>query len=354
MQDWTTVRGAAGVGFTQDDDLWLELAGYADVAFLVEVSALTMASGTLSLVLETSPTHDELLFQPIYPAFELAVTTSGSPQNVKSVRCPSTAALSRLLRWRLSPSAGSSAWDITFKITAVPGKSRFFVPTDVSGCLMWLRSDLGITKTGSAVSTWADQSGAGRDVSQATFDRQPTISANQLNGQPLVVFDGANDLLTSASLTLGAYTVLMVATGQTATSGFFWFHGTSGTGHGTLYGSSNSTIYTDRAGTVSGWLGAVDWGKWSPPTAKLLTVNYDGTHVGHTLRINGQNQSMSTNFGGDPGTAPQSDLFTIGALDNASFPAATKVAEVIIYNSSLSAADLTQVEEYLRHRYALY
>jgi hypothetical protein len=40
-----------------------------------------------------------------------------------------------------------------------------FKPTDIGGCVLWLRSDLGITAThnppqnGDAVSAWADQSG---------------------------------------------------------------------------------------------------------------------------------------------------------------------------------------------------
>lgn len=80
----------------------------------------------------------------------------------------------------------------------IQGLGRFhvvgngFVPTDIGGCVLWLRSDLGITQSGGLVSSWADQSGSGNDFIQATDSKKPVWYANGL------LSDDVDDLLTSA------------------------------------------------------------------------------------------------------------------------------------------------------------
>lgn len=46
-----------------------------------------------------------------------------------------------------------------------------------------------------AVSTWADRSGNGYDVSQATGANQPTLQTGEVGGSSIVRFDGSNDYL---------------------------------------------------------------------------------------------------------------------------------------------------------------
>lgn len=46
-----------------------------------------------------------------------------------------------------------------------------------------------------AVSTWADRSGNGYDVSQATGANQPTLQTGEVGGSAIVRFDGSNDTL---------------------------------------------------------------------------------------------------------------------------------------------------------------
>lgn len=190
----------------------------------------------------------------------------------------------------------------------VPGRSRFFSPLDVAGCALWLRSDLGVDVAyGSAAGTWSDQSGNARAATGA-WGQQPTYTVGVVNGLPALAFDGSNDVLITPSTSLGIYTALMVATGQSG-NGFFWARSTGSGAHDTLYGSTNSTMYIDRSGIVSGWdlTGGANWGQYGTSTAKLLAVQFDGTHAGHTLRINGAPQSRTSTFANDPGTAAVSD-----------------------------------------------
>lgn len=69
-------------------------------------------------------------------------------------------------------------------------------PTDISGCVLWLRSDLDITKEdppSNLVQIWGDQSvGGNNDFSQTTDDK-PVWNSNQINGYPAITFDGSND-----------------------------------------------------------------------------------------------------------------------------------------------------------------
>lgn len=70
------------------------------------------------------------------------------------------------------------------------GLSPWPVATMASGLKAWYRADLGLTQDGSnKVSQWADLSGSGFHVVQATTGQQPTAVAAAMNGKPVVTFD---------------------------------------------------------------------------------------------------------------------------------------------------------------------
>jgi len=80
-----------------------------------------------------------------------------------------------------------------------------WLPTDIAGCVLWLRSDLAwqdAAKTvpctnSTLVYTGEDKSGSGNDVIQATETKRPTYLTNQINGHPCWRFDGNDDMLVS-------------------------------------------------------------------------------------------------------------------------------------------------------------
>jgi len=70
-------------------------------------------------------------------------------------------------------------------------------PLTILGSLAWwYRADLGIT-LGTGVSAWADQSGNGVNLAQATGAAQPAFIASAINGQPAVRADGVDDVLSA-------------------------------------------------------------------------------------------------------------------------------------------------------------
>lgn len=365
LQPWVTIRGDSAVvkSVTQDDALWMDLRRFADAGFWIDVSGVTNPSGggVVFLNLEGSPTLDEADFRAVAPPLQLSPhgDANGAVTSlfIKTVRAASTVPLSRYTRWRISTTGTSGVYDASFRIRGIGGYTRFWSPLDIAGCKFWARADMGITMNSSnAVSLWADQSGAGHDASPGSGN-QPTWIASVFNNAPAVNFDPSvtAQWLKTGAFAIGPWTVLMVTGGQNLTYGWFWTRGTGATPVDTFYGSTNQTLFTKRGATASAWdtsLG-VGWGQWGTQ-AKLLTTRFDGTHAGHTLRINGADNLLNNNFTGDPGTGTTNDSFTIAAGDNGGIPAWIKVAEVILYDHALSSKELILAEEYLRQRYALY
>jgi len=72
----------------------------------------------------------------------------------------------------------------------------------LGGVKLWLDAESIAGADGSPVSAWGDSSGLGNDVRQATAARQPTLQLGELNGRPIVRFDGTNDFLGTATTAL--------------------------------------------------------------------------------------------------------------------------------------------------------
>lgn len=81
-----------------------------------------------------------------------------------------------------------------------------FVPTSLSGCVLWLppamtsmfTDHLGaseVTLDGQVVGRWADASGVGNNATQSTAANKPLYKAGIQNSLPMVLFDGSNDAL---------------------------------------------------------------------------------------------------------------------------------------------------------------
>jgi len=232
-----------------------------------------------------------------------------------------------------------------------------FVPTDIGGCVLWLRSDLGITKDASdRVSEWADQSGNGLTVSQATDTAKPVFYSNQINGHAGIYFDGVDDFLSKAAVARsqifpnideGSF-VLIIKTVEGCTP-FGWA--------GKLGDSSiqilthmpfGDIIYFDfpyNAG--QGRSSASEPSGWNNTWHSVILVRRpDGTQI-----IRADKTTLNTS--NRTGTAADViDPLYIGKYFNGlNFKG--YLAEMLVYKVGLTGDDITSLESYFNSRYGL-
>jgi hypothetical protein len=343
LQPWTTVQGASTLtSVTQDSAGWFEVSSFADVVFQIDVAQVTgSASGVVQLALQSSPTRDDAYFGSTTLPTTLAPTTT--PALVKTIRTPSTSPLARFLRWQLV-STSSTAWAATFRIRAHLSKQSFFAPTQLSGCVLWLRADMGITLS-SGVSAWGDQSGAGNGFSQATRGSQPGFSASGgPNGTPYVSFNGTSSGMSSSAPVTGitqnwTQFALLQNNNLTTPSQIIFATGlTNGWGFDNASGSR---------GVLNLGTGAQTFG--SATSNWELWTNWDTSGVNTTCHVNGSAVTSTGNISPGAGTGGS----TLGA-DNggASNWWYGNLGELIVYNRTLTANEIAHVEAYVRARTA--
>ena len=230
-------------------------------------------------------------------------------------------------------------------------------PTNVTGCVLWLKGDAGVLIDGSGnVTNWLDQSGNGGSVSQTNATRQPTLvdSIPEFGGMPGVRFDDpADDGVGLGPVDLGMATnddrtVIMVVKPETAPSQGSEVIGTD-TGHmldfGTWTQNHRLRVRNDTVNVFSGW----------------NSVRYDRAHVltvmgssGNTV-LNTRNggESMQLNVATTAFQWPMTALY-VGLchnLPNRSYEG--DMAELIVYNRALSADELDSVGMYLQAKYGI-
>jgi hypothetical protein len=219
LQDWTTVRGSGTTAVVQSTPDWLDLRGYADAVFWIEIAEVTNpGAGRVTLSLETAPAPLETLFVAMDTID--ALTASRTPKVHKVfLNCAAGAPLARFLRWKLAGSV-SGTWDVTFRlhVTVGEGVRNAFSPLALPGLQLWLRADRGVTLSGTSVTQWNDLSGNGNHVSQSVSGNRPTVTANAfaITGRSALDFTGGKWLentVSNLSMSTGgeAYSVMVVA-----------------------------------------------------------------------------------------------------------------------------------------------
>jgi hypothetical protein len=356
FQQWTTVQAASNLlVFTQSVEDWLDVSSFADACFWIDVSQITGSSNAVvQPVLQSSPTLDDTYFFPVAPPVTLSA--GSTPILVKTVRATSTVPLARYLRWQLQVSNSSGTWGATFRVRAGLSKQSFFVPTQLPGCELWLRADMGITfgnaPTNTLVSGWADQSGNNNNASQVNSGNQPTYVTNAMNGAPALSGSGMAEWMETSAFTLGANATLFVAT-QPSTStqvtyariieqqySATYFLGCDTTGtHYKLIVCNNSQPY-----------GAAQGGTVTASTNTIVSGMYSSTTGTGGVYVNGLLVGSDTFTAPSPTSLP---LMIMQAFGTGGSFWAGLFAETVIYNRALSTSEMTRVHRYLGARYGV-
>jgi hypothetical protein len=115
MQDWTVVGGNAST-VLQDECDWVDLLGYQDAAIYLDVASVTDMSVQPTIMIQTSPARDEVIFGAnILVRYPFSVGSTLGIQPIEVVRFSDSAPLARYVRWSVNfLLAGPCA--ITFRI----------------------------------------------------------------------------------------------------------------------------------------------------------------------------------------------------------------------------------------------
>ena len=348
LTDWTTVRSGGGsvTSIAQGESEWIDLGDYVDATFWVDCREVT---GAVQLLLETSPSKDESLFVSATPAVTLA--SGGTPQvvQVRTVTSQVTAPLARFLRWRLS--GPGTAWDATFRIGMTGTPFGYFAPTQLAGCVLWLRADLGVTlATSPAISAWGDQSGVGNNFSQGTAANQPTLvtsGASTINGLPAIKFANSPSVQFLQSTAGNTYV-------QPNSIFFVWFQSATGTEQfldGAASSGNRQQLLTPAGSTTSlqlnagGTTQAVTVGSYAVPN--IIEVDWNGASTQVF-----QNGGAPVTVGATPGGNSWS-IGTIGATQTGTTGVQASFAEFIAFSQLPSANDRTRLVRYLGGRYGI-
>lgn len=221
-----------------------------------------------------------------------------------------------------------------------------FIPTQLSGCTLWLRADLGTT-IATGVSQWNDQSGTGdsnKNVVQATGSKQPTLTASDAayNNQATLSFASASlQVLRSGtwSVALTQPTTVIVVGNWTVNSGGRFIDGLTQHTLEILDNGASSGISIDASVQLSAGASSYDGSK------AVICGVFNGASS-KIFKNNSQTPLVTGNAGATGATGTE-----VGAEANGSNYLNGKIAEVIIYNKVLALSDQLTVFQYLGTRY---
>tara|TARA_R110002012_G_scaffold123229_2_gene273594 strand:- start:1763 stop:2590 length:828 start_codon:yes stop_codon:yes gene_type:complete len=225
-----------------------------------------------------------------------------------------------------------------------------WTPSNLSATLSaWFKADSSKAADGSSVVTWADSSGNGNNATQASSARQPTLQTNELNGLPVVRFDGSNDIVSD-----GDIAALDVGTGDIWLACVFKSTDDSGAQNFFEKGATSFGLRCLSNGKLEMTLGATtntplqNSGSWSRTEFVLAAAS----RVSSTCNgfVNG---TASTTTGTTNTTSiDNSSVFDIGARAVGAGAMTGDIAEILVGGGTITD-ELQKVESYLNDKYAV-
>lgn len=224
------------------------------------------------------------------------------------------------------------------------------------GPTLFLDADSISGSDGDSIATWADESGNSRNFTQSTAGYKPLLkkTTNGINGHNVLRFDGSDDFLQPAAnrntfIAVGAHTIWLVYKIFAITT-----DGTNAwSNEAAIADESEYFGYYFRSSV--GAIAYIDDGSVRSASKAISTSVAIITKWRHT----GGNQYMSIN-GGSEATSAAGNVggtdsqLILGSGNEDGEEAQIDIAELIIFNSALSAANQSVVDRYLRLKYKTY
>lgn len=239
------------------------------------------------------------------------------------------------------------------------------IPKTISGLQLWLDgADLStlrqnsngttaVTASSDPIGYWADKSGNGRNVLQATSSYRPVFAAGVKGLFPGVTFDGVDDFLestASGATSIVDSTLIMVAR----------WNDVSGTdtpvivGRGYTGGGEVRAFYRPTGTTK------FSWGTWNGDLGTTTidvsqnTFNiFAATQAGNQIRLYKNYSYNSYTYGNTP-ASPTYNQWDIGGPNNGYDQyAGITIGEVLIFNKSLTHSEMLVLLAYLNGKWGI-
>ncbi|MCH2609359.1 MAG: Ig-like domain-containing protein, partial [Pedosphaera sp.] len=221
------------------------------------------------------------------------------------------------------------------------------------GLRLWLDGS-SVTQEASKVSAWADRTPFGHDTSQAEAGQQPAFHSEGINGQPGVVFDGSDDILSGTAngatlldSTAASLFLVMKQDGGSRNNAVFGWESDSHRNHLDLLFTYNNVLLFDYGNASDGGrISGAQPERWDN-NWHLVEVYRDGATgrvaVGGVTVFEGE-------FFDDLAVDVEGTL-SIGGVGTLHHGGA--VAEVLVYNRTLSAEEVAKVRNIIANKFDL-
>lgn len=229
-------------------------------------------------------------------------------------------------------------------------------PLDLNGCKLWLNADSIEGSDGDLISTWNDLSGEGNDATQSNDDYKPILKKDILNGKSVLRFDGSNDNLQLGELTTATgFSVFAVTIPASVTGGSSNYDGLPivVAYKGNFINDFSLGFREGRVSTYSEYEGGN-----REAVSALTSVGVPVLAFGCSSLI--ETYSALNGIIGSILLGSRDDLIVSGIGRDTS-PSSVggpffsgDIAEIIIYDKSLSTKERKRVEKYLNQKYNLW
>ena len=233
-------------------------------------------------------------------------------------------------------------------------------PASIPNLKLWLRADsiTGVADNGS-VASWADSSGNGFALSQATGSSQPIFRTNQINGKPVLRFNGAGQFLqANFTGTVTGKTMVVVTTLATLTP-----TGTAAAGCPLTVQRADGLVFDAidyNESALKRWHNGSDNGYRNAATVSPVDETTLGPHI-----IAIRSATTSYILYRDGLVLQSTAAYSPPSISNGKFNVAYRhtgggnpyyygdIAEAIIYDRAISDAERHRLEYYLSNKYNL-
>ena len=218
------------------------------------------------------------------------------------------------------------------------------------GLVLWLDAGKGITSpvNGNPVSIWEDQSGNDNHAVQGTPSFQPIYVTNELNGYPVVRFNGDEKYLCHSSIPTNDYTAFYVLKlSESGINKLYYYHAGS-------VGAGDLGFFAECKNQAEGW-GSV--GNVSTSVTVRTSELYP-TPLDWRIQIH---QPEALYKDGVEVVYARDDNVYAGGLtdigsrsDHATLFFVGDIAEILVYDRILTVSERKKVEAYLNAKYNIY